>query len=90
MASNHVEIRYIFKNIYEKLCAIWNHLCNFKNVKNNHVGVILLVKLRFQFAGITRRRKKIRLMFFKLSFPPYNLSFSGYAKVFEKLTFPTP
>ena len=27
------------------VCAIWYHMYNFKNVKNNHVGVLLLVKL---------------------------------------------
>ena len=26
-------------------CAIWHRLCNFKNVKNTHGGVLLLVKL---------------------------------------------
>ena len=26
-------------------CAIWYHLQNFKNVKNTHGGVLLLVKL---------------------------------------------
>ena len=28
------------------LCAIWYHLYNFKNVKNTHGGVLLLVKLQ--------------------------------------------
>ena len=28
------------------LYAIWCHLCNFKNVKNNHRGMSLLVKLQ--------------------------------------------
>ena len=27
-------------------CAIWYHLYNFKNVKNTHGGVLLLVKLQ--------------------------------------------
>ena len=26
------------------LCAIWQHLCNLKNLKNTHGGVLLLVK----------------------------------------------
>ena len=26
-------------------CAIWYHLCNLKNVKNTHGGVLILVKL---------------------------------------------
>ena len=28
------------------LCTIWYHLYNFKNVKNTHGGVLLLVKLQ--------------------------------------------
>ena len=31
--------------VYEMLCAIWYHLHNFKNVKNTHGGVLLLVEL---------------------------------------------
>ena len=27
-------------------CAIWYYLCNLKNVKNTHGGVLLLVKLQ--------------------------------------------
>ena len=27
-------------------CTIWYHLCNLKNVKNTHGGVLLLVKLQ--------------------------------------------
>ena len=27
-------------------CAIWYHLCNSKNVKNTHGGVLILVKLQ--------------------------------------------
>ena len=33
----------------ESLCAIWYHLCNFKNVKNTHGGVILSVQLLAEF-----------------------------------------
>ena len=32
--------------IYEMLCAIWYHLYNFKNVKNTHGGMLILVKLQ--------------------------------------------
>ena len=28
------------------LCAIWYHLCNLKNVKKTHGGVLCLVKLQ--------------------------------------------
>ena len=31
---------------YVMRCAIWYHLCNLKNVKNTHGGVLLLVKLQ--------------------------------------------
>ena len=31
---------------YVMRCAIWHHLYNFKNVKNTHEGVLLLVKLQ--------------------------------------------
>ena len=31
---------------YVKCLAIWYHLHNFKNVKNTHGGVLLLVKLQ--------------------------------------------
>ena len=30
----------------ETLCAIWQHLYNFKNMKSTHGGVLLVVKLR--------------------------------------------
>ena len=32
--------------IYLMRCAIWYHLCNLKNVKNTHGGVLILVKLQ--------------------------------------------
>ena len=31
---------------YVMRCTIWYHLHNFKNVKNTHGGVLLLVKLQ--------------------------------------------
>ena len=33
-------------NKYETLWVIWYHLCNFKNVKSTHGGVLLLAKLQ--------------------------------------------
>ena len=33
-------------NTYKTLCAIWYHVHILKNLKNNHGGVLLLVKLR--------------------------------------------
>ena len=35
-----------FELLNEMLCTIWYHLYNFKNVKNIHGGVLLLVKLQ--------------------------------------------
>ena len=34
------------KPIYVMRCAIWDHLYNFKNVKNTHGEVLILVKLQ--------------------------------------------
>ena len=39
---------------YVILCAIWYHLYNFKNVKNTHGGVLLLVKCRVQLANLLK------------------------------------
>ena len=36
-------------HIYELFCAIWYHLYHFKNVKNTHGGVLLLVKFTKNF-----------------------------------------
>ena len=45
------------------LCAIWYHLINFKNVKNTHGGVLLLVKLQ---ASKSNTPPWVFFMFFKL------------------------
>ena len=34
-------------------CAIWYHLCNLKNVKNTHEGVLLLAKLNSRTCNFT-------------------------------------
>ena len=39
------------ESLYVMRCAIWWHLYNFKNVKNTHGGVLILVKL--QASGFT-------------------------------------
>ena len=39
---------YVTFFIYEVRCVIWYHLYNFKNVKDTHGGVLLLVKLQAQ------------------------------------------
>ena len=39
----HQRVSLIFPNVNEMLCAIWYHLYNFKNLKNTHGGVLLLV-----------------------------------------------
>ena len=38
--------RDIIRETYVTLCTVWYHLYNFKNVKNTHRGVLLLVKLQ--------------------------------------------
>ena len=35
-------------------CAIWYHLYNFKNVKNTHGGVLILVKLQAEECNFTK------------------------------------
>ena len=40
---NRLKVDYI--GGYMVHCAIWHHLYNLKNVKNNHGGVLILVKL---------------------------------------------
>ena len=39
---------------YETLCAIWYHLYNLKNVKNNRRGVFLSVNLQAQACIFTK------------------------------------
>ena len=39
---------------YVMRCAIWYHLCNFKNVKNTHEGVLVLVKLQALACNFTK------------------------------------
>ena len=50
-------------------CAIWYHLCNSKNVKNTHVGVLLLVKLQAEAWNFTKSNTRawVFFTFFKLS-----------------------
>ena len=36
------------------LCPIWHHLYNLKNVKNTHVGVLLLVKFQVEACKRTK------------------------------------
>ena len=35
--------------VYQILCTIWYRAYNFKNVKNTHEGVLILVKLQAYF-----------------------------------------
>ena len=43
-----------FNQPYVMLCAIWYHLYNLKNVKSNHGGVLLLVKLQTLSCNFTK------------------------------------
>ena len=40
------ELHLFCNHSYEILSAIWYQLCTLKNVKNTHVGMLLLVKLQ--------------------------------------------
>ena len=50
------------------LYVIWYHLCNLKNVKNTHGGVLLLVKLQTEACNATKSNTLplVFLTFFKL------------------------
>ena len=50
---------------YEKLCTIWYHLYNLKNVKNTHEGVILLTKLQAE-AFIFTKSNTLPWVFFTI------------------------
>ena len=41
-------------NVYETLCVTWYHLYNLKYVKNNHRGVLLLVKFHAEDGNFTK------------------------------------
>ena len=43
-----------WKNVMR--CAIWYHLYNFKNVKNTHGGVLILVKLQVLACNATHQK----------------------------------
>ena len=72
-------------------CVIWYHLYNFKNVKNNHGRVLLLVKLWYQIGWsvsyfvtpyklkmLNRLFKQIYIYFFKKQHKKYH---SWYQKL---------
>ena len=50
------------------LCAIWYHLCDLKNVKNTHEGMVLLVKLQTEACNFTKNSTSpwVFFTFFKL------------------------
>ena len=39
---------------YVVCCASWYHLYNFKNLKNTHGGVLILVKLQAEACNFTK------------------------------------
>ena len=39
---------------YETLCTIWCDLCNLKNEKNTHGGVLILIKLQTETCNFTK------------------------------------
>ena len=48
---------------YVILCTIWYHFYNFKNVKNTHGGVLLLVKLHTEFWNFNKTTIFTRMFF---------------------------
>ena len=44
--SQNCSITMLVVSIRVMPCAIWYHLCNFKNVKNTHGGLLLLVEMQ--------------------------------------------
>ena len=48
----HKKERFLLK--YVMRCAIWFHLYNFKNMKNIHGGVLILVKLQGKVCNFTK------------------------------------
>ena len=48
-------VKYVYNaSIYVMLWAMWYHLYNFKNVKNTHGGVLLLVELQALACNFTK------------------------------------
>ena len=70
-------------------CLIWYHLCNLKNMKNTHGGVLILVKLqasaRYQYINLVTIQYKNCLSIFKRNFFWYDfcnfVSFKFYVKI---------
>ena len=60
------------------LCVIWYHMCNLKNVKNTHRGVLLLVNLQAlacyeRFESLTHAFHVSDLFLYPLKVPEKNL-----------------
>ena len=55
--------------LYQTLCAIWYHLYSLKNMKNNHRGVLLLVKLQAKACNFTKinTSPSVIFTFFKIA-----------------------
>ena len=75
-------------------CTIWYHLCNLKNVKKNHGGVLLLVKLQAKACNFTKSSIPLWVFFtfFKL-YEMYQISqnftypnFSGVSRLMDLLS----
>ena len=45
---------YDFNSLFAMLCAFWYHLCNLKNVKNSHGGMLLIVKLEAEACNFSK------------------------------------
>ena len=44
------------RDIFERLCTMWNHFYNLKNVKKTNGGKILLVKLHFATCNFNKSK----------------------------------
>ena len=51
-------------NAYQTFCATWYHLYNFKNVKNTHGGVLLLVKLQAEVHNFIKSSTPTGVLFY--------------------------
>ena len=61
---NREDKHFFVSSLYEILCAIWNHLYNLKNVKNNtHGRVLLSVKLLALACNFTKSNTPPRVFF---------------------------
>ena len=62
---------------YETLCTIWCDLCNLKNEKNTHGGVLILIKLQTETCNFTKSDTPACLFFPFLNYKNGTKSFKA-------------